>query len=259
MPRFKSKGKERKNTRQQYEDDEIEGMMRSSEQKEDEQKANLVKQISINKDIKYKNAKQKDLVKMIHEKQITIIQGPAGTGKTFMALKAALEILKLAPNGINKMVLTKPIVEAGESVGFLPGDIKEKTDPYIKSFLENLHELIGKNSTRNLLDSGVIESAPLSYIRGNTFRRSISILDEAQNTTKTAMKLFVSRIGEGSKMIILGDSDQSDLFMRNGEPHGLADVYKRLKGVEGIGFFEFDEDDIVRSAILIDIMKKYKN
>ncbi len=258
MAKYKNRVKEKRNQKQQLEDYELESISRTVEQREEEQRSNLIHSISINKEIKYKNVKQKELVKLILENQITIIRGSAGTGKSLMALKAALEILKSGQDGINKIVLTKPIVEAGESVGFLPGDIKEKTDPYMKSFIENLCELIGKTSTSNLLGSGAIESAPLSYIRGNTFRRSVSILDEAQNTTPIAMKLFISRIGQGSKMIIIGDSDQSDLQFRGKETHGLDDVFTRMKGVPGIAFFEFTEDDIVRSEILIEIMKRYK-
>lgn len=258
MTKYSSRAKDKRSVKKQYEDDQVESIVRSTEQREDEQKADIIKRATINKDIKYKNAKQKDLVKLIQEKQIVFIKGSAGTGKSFIALKAALEVLKNNTMGINKIALTKPIVEAGESIGFLPGGIEEKTDPYMRSFIDNVQELIGKTATKEFLANGIIESVPLPYIRGNTFRKSVSILDEAQNTTKTAMKLFISRIGQNCKMIIIGDSDQSDLMLR-GEDHGLADAFKRFKSLDSVGFFEFTEDDIVRSDILIDIMKCYRN
>jgi phosphate starvation-inducible PhoH-like protein len=257
MSKNRNRAKDKRSAKQQFEDEEFESLARNADVREDEMRAEVIKRISINKDIKYKNVKQKDFVKMIHENQIVFVKGAAGTGKTFLALKAALEVLKMGTNGINKIALTKPIVEAGESIGFLPGDIEEKTDPYMKSFIENVHELVGKTVTRDLLACGAIQSVPLPYIRGNTFRKSISILDEAQNTTPIAMKLFLSRIGQGSKMIIIGDSDQSDLFLRGSENHGLADAFERFQGLNGIGFFEFTEDDIVRSDILIEMMKRY--
>ncbi len=194
-----------------------------------------------------------------HESRLYLTRDFIVTHNTFLAIKAALEVLKLAPDGINKIMLTKPIVEAGESIGFLPGGIEEKTDPYMRSFVDNIQELIGKAATKELLAAGIIESVPLPYIRGNTFRKSICILDEAQNTTPIAMKLFLSRIGQGSKMIIIGDSDQSDLGLRSGEKHGLADAFTRFKDLDGVGMFEFTEDDIVRSDILIGLMKRYKN
>lgn len=258
MAKHNGKTKSRRSSRQQYDDEQFESIMKSGEAREEEQKNDLIKRAVINKSIKYKNPKQKELVKLIHDNQIVFIKGSAGSGKTFIALKAALEVLQDAGNDINRITLTKPIVEAGESIGFLPGDADEKTQPYMKSFEDNIKELIGKEATRNMIAAGVIEAMPLSFIRGNTFRRSISILDEAQNTTPMAMKLFVSRIGETSKMIIIGDTDQTDLMLRNNEIHGLEDAFKRFQGVKGVGFFEFTEDDIVRSAILIDLMKRYK-
>lgn len=250
--------KNKRSVKQQYEDEQFESIMRTGESREEEQKNDIIKRATINKNIKYKNTKQKELVKMIHDNQIVFIKGSAGTGKTLMALKAALEVLQDQTNEINKITLTKPIVEAGESIGFLPGDKDEKTQPYMKSFEENIKELIGKEAVRNMISSGIIEAMPLSFIRGNTFRKSVSILDEAQNTTPMAMKLFVSRIGHNSKMIIIGDTDQTDLMLRKGEIHGLEDAFNRFKGVKGVGFFEFTEEDIVRSEILIELMKRYK-
>jgi len=258
MAKYNGKTKGRRSVKQEYEDDQFDSIVKSGEVRVEEQKTELIKRANINKSIKYKNQKQKELVKLIHDNQIVFIKGAAGTGKTFIALKAALEVLQDASNDIHKITLTKPIVEAGESIGFLPGDKDEKTQPYMKSFEENINELIGKEATKSFIAAGIIEAMPLSFIRGNTFRRSVSILDEAQNTTPGAMKLFVSRIGETSKMIIIGDTDQTDLTLRSNEIHGLDDAFKRFQGVKGVGFFEFTEDDIVRSAILIDLMKRYK-
>jgi phosphate starvation-inducible protein PhoH len=205
--------------------------------------------------------KQAQCIMVDHDSRLYLTRDFIVTHNTFIALKAALEVLQDDGNDINKITLTKPIVEAGESIGFLPGDADEKTQPYMKSFEDNIKELIGKEATRNMIAAGVIEAMPLSFIRGNTFRRSISILDEAQNTTPMAMKLFLSRIGETSKMVIIGDTDQTDLMLRNNEIHGLEDAFRRFekKGLKGIGFFEFTEDDIVRSKILIELMKCYKN
>lgn len=258
MTKYKGKTGGKRATKHQYEDDQLDQIMKSEEVREDERKKELINRISINKSIKYKNTKQKDLVKLIHENQIVFVKGAAGTGKTLISLKAAIEALQDPTNEINKITITKPIVEAGESIGFLPGDADEKTQPYMRSFIDNVQELVGKESARNMVSSGIIEGVPLSYIRGNTLRRAVSILDEAQNTTPAAMKLFVSRIGHNSKMIIIGDTDQTDLFLRSGEKHGLADAFDRFQGVKGVGFFEFTEDDIVRSEILIELMKRYK-
>ena len=207
--------------------------------------------------IQFVGKKHAQCIMVDHDSRLYITRDFIVTHNTFLALKAALEVMKLGINGINKLMLTKPIVEAGERIGFLPGGIEEKTDPYMQSFIDNIYELIGKTTTRDLLACNAIQSVPLPYIRGNTFRKSISILDEAQNTTPIAMKLFISRIGQDSKMVIIGDSDQSDLFLRGSEDHGLSDAFKRFKGVNGVGFFEFTEDDIVRSDILIEMMKRY--
>jgi phosphate starvation-inducible PhoH-like protein len=210
--------------------------------------------------LKLKNEKQKQLINKIHENEITFISGPAGTGKTFIALKAALEVLKKnkETNPLEHILITKPIVEAGESIGFLPGKVDEKIDPYMHSFESNFKKLIGGVSTKALFDNGIIKSVPLAYMRGATFSDAIAILDEAQNTTKTGLKLFISRKGEGSKLIIIGDTDQTDLKMRDGEKNALEDAFERFQGVKGVAFMRFTEDDIVRSTILIELMKRYK-
>jgi len=258
MTKFRKSNRKKGASRRQFEEDELDGLMVNLEEREKAKRDDIIAKANIFKDIKPKNAKQKELIKAIHENQIVIVKGSAGTGKTIMTLKAAIEVLKKDTNPIDTILLTKPIVEAGESIGFLPGDVNEKTDPYMKSFQSNLEKLIGKKSTVELLTNGIVKSNPIPFMRGDTFSKSIAIIDEAQNTTVTAFKLIISRIGNDSKMVILGDSDQTDLALKGSEKHGLEDAFQRLQGVNGIAFVEFTEDDIVRSEILIDIMKKYK-
>lgn len=206
-----------------------------------------------------KNQKQRDLIKKIHNNKIVFVSGPAGSGKTIMALKASLECLKKKSFKLKEILITKPVIEAAGSLGFLPGSKEEKVEPYMHSFYSNLHKLIGKTETHKLLKNNIIKTVPLNYMRGSTFSESIAILDEAQNTTISEMKLFLSRLGEGSKLIVMGDIDQTDLKLKNNEITGLQDAFTRLQGVEGVDFVEFTEDDIVRSSILIEIMKRYKN
>jgi phosphate starvation-inducible PhoH-like protein len=218
---------------------------------------NAISHFQVNKEIKHKNAKQKLLCKTIMENEITFVAGAAGTGKTLLSLKTALELLKL-DNDYNQIILTKPIVEAGESIGFLPGDIDSKIDPYMGSFLGNFKKLVGPTKTKDFIENEVIKSVPLAYLRGETFEHSVAIIDEAQNTTVAGLKLWISRKGESSKLIIIGDTDQTDLYLRNGQRSGLDDAFKRFQGLGKIGFVRFTEDEIVRSDILIDIMKRYK-
>jgi phosphate starvation-inducible PhoH-like protein len=205
-----------------------------------------------------KNDKQKKLIRLIKENQVIFISGPAGVGKTFVALKAALELLKDQRNDLQKIIVTKPIVEAGEeNIGFLPGNEEDKIAPYMHSFYSNFKKLLGKYQVKKLKDCKAIGHAPLAYLRGDTFDH-IAVLDEAQNTTVNGMKLFISRLGEKSKMIILGDADQTDLKLKNNEKSGLEDAFERFRGIKKIGFLEFTEEDIVRSSLLIQLMKKYK-
>lgn len=235
---------------------ELDDMNWAQQEREELSRLSAINQLLINKDIKNKNPKQKLLCKTIVENQITFVAGAAGTGKTLLSLKTALELLK-EDNEYNKILLTKPIIEAGEAIGFLPGDIESKTDPYMGSFIGNFSKLIGKARTQELLSSEVLVSAPLAYLRGETFENSIAIIDEAQNTTKSGLKLWLSRKGESSKLIVIGDTRQTDLYLRRGQKSGLADAFHRFQGVPGVGFVEFTEDEIVRSDILIELMKRY--
>lgn len=180
------------------------------------------------------------------------------THNTLIALKGALEVFFKKNSKIQNILLTKPIVEAAESLGFLPGTQDEKTEPYMHSFYSNIKKLIGPVEAKKMLEAGTIKPVTLAYMRGVTFTNSIAILDEAQNTTKVGLKLFLSRIGENSKVIIMGDMDQTDLKLKYGEISGLEDAFNRFQGIPSVAFVEFDEDDIVRHTILIEIMKRYK-
>lgn len=217
---------------------------------------------------KFKNKKQKDLYNTIMSNRITFCSGAAGTGKTLISLMAALDCLKDKSRNIGQIVLTKPIVEIGKSLGAMPGDLTEKTLQYFTHFYDNLIKIIGSYQTGYLKENNFIKETVLNFVRGSTFGQynsngepigSFCIFDESQNCTVTEMKTFISRMGENSKLVILGDIDQIDFKFAKGEKCGLEDAIDRLKGVDGIGFFEFDESDIVRDPFLIEIMKRYKN
>jgi phosphate starvation-inducible PhoH-like protein len=217
---------------------------------------------------KFKNKKQKDLYNTIMSNRITFCSGAAGTGKTLISLMAALDCLKDKSRNIGQIVLTKPIVEIGKSLGAMPGDLNEKTLQYFTHFYDNLIKIIGSYQTGYLKENNFIKETVLNFVRGSTFGQynsngepigSFCIFDESQNCTVTEMKTFISRMGENSKLVILGDIDQIDFKFAKGEKCGLEDAIDRLKGVDGIGFFEFDESDIVRDPFLIEIMKRYKN
>lgn len=253
----KNRRNQRRKTQQEIQK-EIEEMHWQRDAEAEIDRLNAISYFTINKDIKHKNAKQKELCKAIADNQITFVSGPAGTGKSMMALKTALELLKM-DNEYTQILLTKPIVEAGESIGFLPGDLNEKIDPYMNSFVGIFKKLIGPSKTKDFLNNQVIVSNPLAYLRGETFENCVAIIDEAQNTTVSGLKLWISRKGQTSKLIVLGDADQTDLYLRNGQKSGLEDAFERFQGVPGVGFIEFTEDEIVRSDILIEIMKRYKH
>jgi len=218
---------------------------------------------------KFKNKKQKELFDTILQNRITFVRGSAGTGKTLVSLMAGLECLKDKDKNIGQIVLTKPIVEitSQKGLGALPGDINEKTLAYYTHFYDNLIKLIGSYQTKYLKDNGFIKETVLNFLRGSTFGQytsdgqsvgSFCIFDESQNCTVTEMKTFISRMGENSKLVILGDTDQIDLKLTKGEKCGLEDAIDRLKDINGIGFIEFTDDEIVRDPFLIEIMKRYR-
>ena len=197
---------------------------------------------------------QKKYYKAVLKNDIVFAIGPAGTGKTYQAVACAVSALK--NNEVEKIVLTRPVVEAGERLGFLPGDLKEKVDPYLTPLYDALYKMLDKDKLRTYLNNKIIEIAPLAYMRGRTLHNSFMILDEAQNSTKMQMKMFLTRLGVTSKAIITGDITQTDLNIS--ETSGLVDASNVLQKIKGISFIELDEKDIVRHQLVKDIIKAYK-
>lgn len=180
--------------------------------------------------------------------------GPAGTGKTFLAVVLAVQAMKTG--SVKRIILTRPAVEAGESLGFLPGDLKEKVDPYLRPLYDALHSVLGAEQTERLMERGTIEIAPLAYMRGRTLDDAFVILDEAQNTTKAQMKMFLTRLGFGSKMVITGDKTQIDL--PRGVDSGLIAAEKVLKTVDHIHFQYLEQGDVVRHPLVAKIIAAYE-
>lgn len=180
--------------------------------------------------------------------------GPAGTGKTFLAVAKAVALM--LEGKVDRIILTRPAVEAGENLGFLPGDLKEKIDPYLRPLYDALYDMLPADMVDKKIETGEIEIAPLAYMRGRTLAHSVVILDEAQNTTAMQMKMFLTRLGEGSRMIINGDLTQTDL--PRGVVSGLVDAVRILKNVPEIGFVEFTEKDVVRHGLVSKIVKAYE-
>ena len=203
--------------------------------------------------IRPKTVNQKRYVDAIEDHTITFGIGPAGTGKTYLAM--AMAVAALQAKKINRIVLTRPAVEAGESLGFLPGTLSEKIDPYLRPLFDALHDMIDIDSIPRLMQSGIIEVAPLAYMRGRTLNDAFVILDEAQNTTPEQMKMFLTRLGFGSKMVVTGDVTQIDL--PNGQNSGLKVVRDILKDIDDIAFLELTAEDVVRHRLIGDIVKAY--
>jgi len=204
--------------------------------------------------IRPKTANQKRYVDAIEDNTITFGIGPAGTGKTYLAMAKAVAALQAKK--VNRIVLTRPAVEAGESLGFLPGTLSEKIDPYLRPLFDALHDMIDVDSIPRLIQTGVIEVAPLAYMRGRTLNDSFIILDEAQNTTPEQMKMFLTRLGFGSKMVVTGDVTQVDL--PNGARSGLRIITDILQGIDDIAFLELTAEDVVRHRLIGDIVKAYE-
>jgi phosphate starvation-inducible protein PhoH and related proteins len=204
------------------------------------------------KPIKPKTFGQKVYLKAIEKNDIVFGVGPAGTGKTYLAVVMA--VLALKNKAVEKIVLTRPAVEAGEKLGFLPGDLQEKVDPYLRPLYDGLYSILGAETTQKYIERSIIEIAPLAYMRGRTLENSFIILDEAQNTTPEQMKMFLTRIGMGSQAIITGDVTQIDL--PRGQS-GLVDATKRLTGIEGIYLHFFNESDVVRHSLVQKIIQAY--
>ena len=203
--------------------------------------------------IRPKTANQKLYVDAIEDNTITFGIGPAGTGKTYLAMAKAVAALQAKK--VNRIVLTRPAVEAGEHLGFLPGTLSEKIDPYLRPLFDALHDMIDTDSIPRLIQTGVIEVAPLAFMRGRTLNDSFIILDEAQNTTPEQMKMFLTRLGFGSKMVITGDVTQVDL--PNGAHSGLRVITNILSDIDDIAFLELTAEDVVRHRLIGDIVKAY--
>ena len=203
--------------------------------------------------IRPKTANQKRYVDAIEDHTITFGIGPAGTGKTYLAM--AMAVAALNAKKINRIILTRPAVEAGEHLGFLPGTLSEKIDPYLRPLFDALHDMIDIDSIPRLMQSGVIEVAPLAYMRGRTLNDAFVIYDEAQNTTPEQIKMFLTRLGFGSKMVVTGDVTQIDL--PNGQNSGLRVIRDILKDIDDIAFLELTAEDVVRHRLIGDIVRAY--
>ena len=207
------------------------------------------------KAIKPKTLGQKRYINSIRERDIVFGIGPAGTGKSYLAVASAVAAFK--EKTVNKIILTRPAVEAGEKLGFLPGDLQDKVDPYLRPLYDALFDILGGESFLKYKERGLIEIAPLAYMRGRTLDSAFVILDEAQNTTQEQMKMFLTRLGYGSKAIITGDITQIDL--PTGKNSGLKQASMILKNVEGIDFVYFDKSDVVRHRLVMQIIQAYEN
>ncbi len=203
--------------------------------------------------IKARTPKQLDYFKKVQNNDLVFAVGPAGTGKTFLAVAMALASLR--NNDVSRIILTRPAVEAGESLGFLPGDMREKIDPYIRPLIDALQFMLSSEKMKILMEKNIIEITPLAYMRGRTLNNSFIILDEAQNATKMQMKMFLTRLGANSKAIVTGDITQIDLVKDS--MSGLIDATKILRNVKGIEFAEFSEADVVRHPLVARIIKAY--
>ncbi|HZX21747.1 MAG TPA: PhoH family protein [Clostridia bacterium] len=207
-----------------------------------------------NKPIKPKTMGQRKYIEQIQSKDLTFSIGPAGTGKTYLAVTMAVKALR--NEEVNRIILTRPAVEAGESLGFLPGDLKDKVDPYLRPLYDALFDILGSERFQKYMERGMIEVAPLAYMRGRTLNNSFIILDEAQNATREQMKMFLTRIGLGSKAIVTGDVTQIDL--PKGKYSGLKHVEKVLKDIDEIGFIYLTSKDVVRHRLVQKIVNAYE-
>ena len=224
------------------------------ESKIDELAGDVVCITSKGKPVKAKTLGQKSYCEAIANNTVTLGVGPAGTGKTYLAV--AMAVTAFRAKEVNRIILTRPAVEAGEKLGFLPGDLQQKVDPYLRPLYDALFDMLGAESFQKQLERGNIEVAPLAYMRGRTLDDSFIILDEAQNTSVEQMKMFLTRLGFNSKMVVTGDITQIDL--PDGRRSGLVDAVKILKDVDDIQIVRFNERDVVRHKLVQDIIKAYE-
>jgi phosphate starvation-inducible PhoH-like protein len=201
-----------------------------------------------------RNLSQRKFLDLIMKNDLVFGIGPAGTGKTFLAMILALDAL--LKGEVQRIVLARPAVEAGEALGFLPGDLEEKLLPYLRPLYDAMDEVLGPIEARKLIETGVVEIAPLAYMRGRTLSKCFALLDEAQNTTRSQMMMFLTRLGEGSKMVVTGDVTQIDLPPR--QESGLVEAHKTLSEVEGVHFHQFDHRDVVRHPLVSKIISAYE-
>ncbi len=200
-----------------------------------------------------KNISQRRYIDQMRANDLVLAVGPAGTGKTYLAM--AMAVAALNRHEVSRVILTRPAVEAGEKLGFLPGSMAEKVNPYLRPLYDALHDMMDFEKAARLIERGTIEVAPLAFMRGRTLNDSFVILDEAQNTTSEQMKMFLTRLGFSSKAVVTGDVTQIDLPA--GKPSGLVEVLRVLEGVEGIGFMRFTEADVVRHPLVSSILRAY--
>ncbi|MCW8897473.1 MAG: PhoH family protein [Flavobacteriales bacterium] len=203
--------------------------------------------------VKAKTANQRKLVEEIDKNDMVFAVGPAGTGKSYTAVALAVRALK--NKEVRRIILTRPAVEAGENLGFLPGDLKEKLDPYLQPLYDALRDMIPSEKLNEMMDSGIIQIAPLAFMRGRTLDKAFVILDEAQNATNSQFKMFLTRMGKSAKFIINGDPTQIDL--PKNQPSGLMQSLSVLKGIKGISFVQFDENDVIRHQLVKEIIMAY--
>ena len=206
------------------------------------------------REIRARTAGQRSFVEAIERHALTICIGPAGTGKTFLAIAMALRALR--DRNVSRIVLTRPAVEAGERLGFLPGDLKEKIDPYLRPLYDAIDELLDESTAAKYIERGVIEVAPIAYMRGRTLANAFVIVDEAQNAGPEQLKMLLTRIGAGSQMVVVGDATQVDL--PSGARSGLRDAARRLKGVEEVAVVDLDGADVVRRPLVARIIRAYE-
>ena len=220
-----------------------------------DQKKSFISVAKPKSDIFSKTLGQQKYISMLEKYSLILCVGPAGTGKTYIAIAKAVNAL--INNEVNRIILTRPAIEAGENLGFLPGDLKQKIDPYIRPLFDALHDMIPSEAIEKYMEKGIIEVAPLAYMRGRTLNNSFIILDEAQNTTHQQMLMFLTRLGFDSKCVITGDPSQIDLAEKN--ESGLINAHKILKNIDQIGICELNKKDVIRHPLVQKIIEAYNN